>query len=897
MPEQRPWVELRIHGVSGTPPEDMLGSAHVKQVAGDEFSRFFRPCDAQQNEIQPAPDHVLEGYHWGKYTSGSWRQGLWLVILPFGFVNAAQFMLPRPTTKSAKFWHALAGAMLRLLGVGLTATLMLGVAVVMMDLTAWQWGPTHLPTWTGFPGWPLAAAMLVCIGVLAILYSFGRRLGGANNPADHADGRSPRAPSQIPEVRPSDTDPYGTPAADSVDPELEVCAPDDPPTELGREVFFVGDTDAPALRKLHLATGLSLIALLGVAAGKTGKGPGTAQFWVFWVAVLLIIALTVIVTFLGDPEKSVTMQTDGWFARMRHQWHSVVPGVSTGLVIAAALELLASIWLVGQRPMVAGRLGTGLPGVDGTAFWDLWVCTLAIVLLFLSTAILAAKTRTHGAEAPPAPFQRFAMGMTAALAAAIGTFLAVGYAAAMAFGWAWFLERGDGPEYEVTPLLQRIAYAWGLTFLLMLVMVAAAAFVYGSRRGEFLDRTRAAFTFGPEVKSKQRLRLSSNWIGRVARTMWLARLKNYVQVVFWTFAVFGLVLSLAAGLEFIWSKEGRPFDLPGPLAALSEDTRSGGATVVIALGSLVLIGLAVGLVFLGRGAIRQEAARRGVNVAWDVIAFWPRAAHPFVPPPYSQRAVADLRSRISWHLGTPAPVPGATKEGALMLDGSEEAPARPATHVVVAAHSQGSLIALAALLWLPVEERARVGLVTFGSQLKVQFPRAFPAYVNFSVLLWLFEKFDERWVSLYRDTDAIAGPVLSWGHTPDREDGVPQSYRITQRDQRYPDEIDPRTGRRVCGPEWRLLDPTPYDLALQEGAMAKIRGHSDYPDDPAYPEALRAVFPRATPPSDGPKHGVYETTEIDTTATTPVPVRRSRTQRVSRTAARDEAGARSPAES
>ncbi len=58
---ERPWVELRIHGVSGTPPEDMLGSANVRQVGGDEFSRFFRPCDAQQNQTLPAPDHILEG--------------------------------------------------------------------------------------------------------------------------------------------------------------------------------------------------------------------------------------------------------------------------------------------------------------------------------------------------------------------------------------------------------------------------------------------------------------------------------------------------------------------------------------------------------------------------------------------------------------------------------------------------------------------------------------------------------------------------------------------------------------------------------------------------------------------------------------------------------------------
>ena len=56
-------VELRIHGVSGTPPQDMLGSEHVKQVAGDDRGRFFRPCGSDQSEIQSDPERVPAGYH------------------------------------------------------------------------------------------------------------------------------------------------------------------------------------------------------------------------------------------------------------------------------------------------------------------------------------------------------------------------------------------------------------------------------------------------------------------------------------------------------------------------------------------------------------------------------------------------------------------------------------------------------------------------------------------------------------------------------------------------------------------------------------------------------------------------------------------------------------------
>ena len=34
-----------MHGVSGTPPEEMLDIDRVQQVAGDEFGRVFRRAD------------------------------------------------------------------------------------------------------------------------------------------------------------------------------------------------------------------------------------------------------------------------------------------------------------------------------------------------------------------------------------------------------------------------------------------------------------------------------------------------------------------------------------------------------------------------------------------------------------------------------------------------------------------------------------------------------------------------------------------------------------------------------------------------------------------------------------------------------------------------------------
>lgn len=64
------WVELRVHGVSGTPPEALLDRPHVIQVDGDERSRFFRAVDAD-GVLVDGGEHQIEGFHGGRYTSGT----------------------------------------------------------------------------------------------------------------------------------------------------------------------------------------------------------------------------------------------------------------------------------------------------------------------------------------------------------------------------------------------------------------------------------------------------------------------------------------------------------------------------------------------------------------------------------------------------------------------------------------------------------------------------------------------------------------------------------------------------------------------------------------------------------------------------------------------------------
>jgi hypothetical protein len=157
--------------------------------------------------------------------------------------------------------------------------------------------------------------------------------------------------------------------------------------------------------------------------------------------------------------------------------------------------------------------------------------------------------------------------------------------------------------------------------------------------------------------------------------------------------------------------------------------------------------------------------------------------------------------------------------------------------VVISAHSQGSLIVFATLLWLGEVERSKVALVTYGSQLQVAFPRGFPAYVNVGLLRLIRTRLRGRWINLYRETDPIAGPVLSWDRDPMPAAGaLPESRHLGAIGKR-PDTVRP-SGRRESGCDWRVLDPSPVDEYLQTTRITHLSKHSGYPSTDDYREAV-----------------------------------------------------------
>jgi hypothetical protein len=732
------FVELRVHGVSGTPPVDMLDRPLVKQVAGDQDGRFFRPVDAAGNEVRAADGHVLEGYHWGPLTSGTWRQALWLALVPFGLVNAAYFMLPGGERRAAR---EVARAALRVLALVLTCLVVLSMAQAAVDLFAWQW--TGVGGRGGDPRWWLTGGFAVVVVALLVV----RFLGGPPRTLP-PDGHTPDETA---------------------------------PTGLAGGEFYTGDRDLPALRHLHLTAGLTVLSVLASALARQFGGVG----WLYWATLALLCWTVVHTMLLGDPTRERRGVREFFAVRL--------PAFTLGVGIAFLAASVAVMALVSDYP--DDRRGI-MPGIGGLGRGFAGLALLALLVMIAATAVLASRNR---GPVVPRPFRRFLGGMTGPVVAALGMFLGVGFTAALDYGVLRLLRPAGDPTAMALPLFYlRIAFAAGVAVALAVVIAAALLVWMPLAAKGYTKKVRASAGEGL---------LPEKQVRAVARAWWLGRLKFSAHWLAIAIAAAGTVLTLAAVVEAVMDM-GAATCLPS--GTWLSDCRDLPGLDLVTVGTVALLLLGGFLVYLGRRAVGDSAVRRGACVIWDVVAFWPAAVHPFVPPPYSPKVIEDLRRRIEWHVE------------------------RPGTFLVLAGHSQGSLIASAALTRLKPRYRAKVALLTYGSQLQIAYSRAFPAYVNHGFLCWLNEKVlgGNRWLSLYRETDPIGGPVLSW----DRTDTPEFTSRRLGTDAVCVDEHDPLTGVRRCGAEWRLLDPCPADGIT--APRHALRRHSSFSVDPVWTLAL-----------------------------------------------------------
>ena len=155
-------VELRVHGVGGTPAEGLLGvgsSADLVQVAGDAAAPFMaRKADR------------AEGYVWGRLTTKGLLQPLWLFLLPFTLVNVAGWMHPPDRDRrDLRGWHPLPWfrALVQLLGLALTVSYVVWLANIVLNKllavrTVFAWEPaSETKLWMG--GRILVALLLLVL--------------------------------------------------------------------------------------------------------------------------------------------------------------------------------------------------------------------------------------------------------------------------------------------------------------------------------------------------------------------------------------------------------------------------------------------------------------------------------------------------------------------------------------------------------------------------------------------------------------------------------------------------------------------------------------------------------------------------------------------------------------
>lgn len=755
-------LELLVHGVGGTTPQQMLNDPSTVRITGDDTAAVYRRVEDADAESRPQDYRdrpVQEAYVWCNLTSGDSARALWLLLLPFMVVNLAHWM--RPDTRGHRRRTVrLYGLLVRLAGLTLTVLLVAAACEVALDLAAWQCAGTRAcaeqHSWLGFlspdvshhgwwsrPGRRLALAAVVPTALTGLLWYLSRRTWSAY---------------------------------ESVQPMSHQAEPDDSTgrTGLGSPGFWYGRRLVARLRAAHTAAGLlTVAAAVASTAARHDRGPGgpgtlDTLGWLLLAAIAATAAVVLwVVCSRGRSENRLDHERDKHLVRR-------LP------LSALLLVLLAALYAGWQRP---GWDSTGRLLGGGTTFGGLALLQGALVIALAVVAHLLHRTHPDARAA----MRGLAGPAVATLGCALGGVMSGGVAQRVS---DWL--DGTGTSLVGPPVL----LTWQASAIPVLLVVLIGFCGWLGRRAWLLRRTQLGevqLDYPSEPTDAART-------SKIATTRALATLTDRAPLLIAVVAGTTLLLGAGALAGAMTTDEA-----PARTAQHAYAFVHGAAQTAQALGSW-LIGLGFILfVTWGRRAYKDASARRTIGILWDVGTFWPRAAHPFAPPCYAERAVPDL----TWRMATWTRATG----GRLVISG----------------HSQGSVLAAAAAWQLKPSERRRVALLTYGSPIERLYGRWFPAHFGPAALTSLHRDID-CWRNLYRLTDPIGGPVrLPGGHEP---------------------EVDRKP----------LKDPLAYGRTPQHPLPAPILGHSDYQADPAFAEERERLLARLRPgvPAPRPKTETQE---------------------------------------
>lgn len=537
----------------------------------------------------------------------------------------------------------------------------------------------------------------------------------------------------------------------------QVKAPE-PRARRGSPLQLLADPEAPGMSATHTVAALACVALL--LLGGPLNVPDDVPRLIGWICGLgLVVAVIVGAAIGSDP---------GRIARR------------TLMTFAAALVVFAAVL---AAPLPAHG---GLRGTDGMVE-GLGAALVAITVLFaLALVPMALLARTTW-KTRPKRLRPWLGGWAAAPVVTLAGLLGGGFGAGLGIAVRRLLGT-SGLRLPDTYELITVLWGAGLALIAVLAVAGYAIAVPLRRRRRGIP----ALVELVQPDAKQEEVAARAW----ARSAWERRHLHQLAMI----VAIGLGV---AGLTLLVVRFG--FDL-----------RPAWFTPVSAVGVFALGAFAAGLLRVVYSAARTPERNRHLGALSDLVSFWPRAAHPTVPPCYALKVVPELAERVKEHL------------------------TEPGTRVVLSGQNLGSLLTVltAARLFteLTPEERDRVGLLTAGSPLQWGYQRAFPAVLPQDSLATLFGDLDGRWRALCRGTDIFGGGVTTWRHNVSGRHLIGDGY-LPEGGSGALEATPEESGVLVLGGDHWLPDPLRAPDGRHRWAPGVLK-HTDYLADAEWDQAL-----------------------------------------------------------
>ncbi|UUL75455.1 hypothetical protein NG819_14740 [Pseudarthrobacter sp. Fe7] len=738
-------LELRVHGVRNTPPYEMLGvepadvvpADHVGIKLVDNLAGFYK-VRQPLSETSSTPDSKtrLEAYSWGKLDRfapngflGKSVRALynvgWFLIAPFGFANAAYWarVLKADDRRGDGVDPGTGAALVRLFSLLLTLLLATAIATTAMDFIAVQCFHVNasgqpqvcdaLPHWFDglrglVRGQRLAAVSpfpIVAVALLAALsLSSDVRFRTRFTDQKRVQGRSP-----VPKKR----------DRRNIENRLRSSA------VLAAPRLWIRRVNSPT-GVAHIAASVLLVTFLLAADLREGSkdDAGTATTLVA-ISCLLLAAVAGSVMYWGS--ESVRAPFGAGFSRMA--WAVILLlssfAVYLGTVVvvcrATSADQSAPFTVAQLVPTVlvallailatSGSLMRLAP--NAAVFWGtlLWCCALIGILIIISRwssapvsvsaafgicavclLAVAVSLMNQRDRAPVRPLGRQAEawhGLAPAVMMYLSLLLGAFYSSAIVVGVGNWLQAG-GLLWQQDPthplfrtLLKDDASAITIPFLywaaggVMVVLVLAAVVILGALMlcslwigqgvtNPSIDDSELAYK--SEIMTVRR---RSALLQRGERVVELAAGATMVGVLL----VLTLTILHEDGAGHQWLQHLWLWNALSPAG-------TGVATSALTAAGVLIVGVAISSAAVGTG--------RPLGLLWDLVAWLPRAGHPFGPACYSERVVPELANRMLQWLTDQEKV-----DDPAVLDRVE-----PARRILLATHSLGAVLGIAALYHL-----------------------------------------------------------------------------------------------------------------------------------------------------------------------------------------------------